>query len=303
MFPEQSYGKEENQINQEIKQLSEKLQDTSTFGVSMAVAAEAQATMIKLLNPVIITPEHRIVIFGVVYAASILECKKVVQCRHTTPGVNRYPKIVEDMLRTGDSPELSKIGRTDMREARTEISNLQMIYAGGREQSVAFLSDINPIVPVIEYTIDGKHTSGVALRPIATPLIIKADEAEMDYTSSSGVRISESRIEKRGANEFIAPKFIVRRVQDNIRATKRGGKEKLGDAVAIFSILSIGIGLGSMFIRRGRLIEISLVFLILGVILFYLRYFSDWGKEYFVPAEIEITGEAPLEVSFIGELA
>lgn len=300
MLPE--FSKKQKQILEDIKRLSGS-QDTSTFGVSMAAAQEAQATIIKLVNPVIITPDHRIVFLGTVFAASLLDCKKVVQCRHTTPGVNRFPKIVEDMLKAGDSKELSRIGRIDMREARVEISNLQMIYTGGKlEQSVVFLIAVNPITPVTEYTIDGRHTSGVAMRPITAPFVIEANSVEMEYTSSSGVKISDGRVELHGIGDFIGPNFIINGVQNNISEARKKSKEVLGDALTIISGAMLAFGVGFFFIRRGRLLEAALPLVILGGIIFYIRHFTDWGKEYFVPSEIEISGEAPMEMSFVGEL-
>lgn len=299
------YDKQRQRILEEIHRfLGEKVRDTSTIGVSMAAAIEAQATLIKLVNPVITTPEHRIVILGTVFVASLLECKKVVQCRHNTTGENNlYPKIVEDMLRTGGSPELSKIGRDDIRGAMVEMNNLRLVWTGKHEDGLVFLTGVNPIVPVSEYTIDGRHTSGVPLKGLTTPLIIEVNSAYMEYTSTAGVRITDGRLEQRGSGDFIGPKLVVSGVQNNISAIKKQNRERLGDALTIISGAMLAFGVGFLFIRRGRLIEAALPLVILGGILFYIRHFTDWGKEYFVPSEMEISGEAPLELSFYGELA
>ena len=304
MFPE--FGKEKSDIKNEIAQIlifgSEK--DTSTFGVSIAATKEAQATLIRLIDPVVITPEHAITMHGKVFAVSLIECKKVVQGRYSTPGINRFPKIVEDTLKNGSSTELARLGRIDMREANVEIRNLQLIFAVGKpKESIAFLTEVNPITPVMEYTIDGKHTSGVALRPQPVPLLIKAKDAFIEYTSSSGVKITDLRIEKRGSFELMEPKFIIEGVQNNISENRKQGRELIGDIVTIISGLMIAFGIGFSIIRRARLLELGLPLLVVGCIIFYIRHFTNSAREYFVPSEIEITGEAPMEMSFIGELA
>ena len=299
------FGKEKTNIKNEIEQIFSSEKDTSTLGVSIAATKEAQATLIRLVDPVIITPEHTIIIHGKVFAVSLIECKKVVQGRYSTPGINRFPKIVDDMLKNGSSTELARLGRIDMREANVEIRNLQLIFTVGKpKESIAFLTDVNPITPVMEYTIDGKHTSGVVLRPQQVPLIIKAKEAFTEYTSSSGVKITDSRIEKHSSNGLIGPKFIIEGVQNNISENRKQGRELLGDVVTVISGLMIAFGIGVSVIReRTRLLELGLPMLVIGCIIFYIRHFTNSAREYFVPSEIDITGEAPMEMCFIGELA
>lgn len=303
MFPE--FDKEKTSINNEIAKIFGSEQDTSTLGVSIAATKEAQATLIRLIDPVIITPEHSIIMHGKIFAVSLAECKKVVQGRYSTPGINRFPKIVDDMLKNGSSSELARLGRIDMREANVEIRNLQLIFAVGKpKESIAFLKEVNPITPVMEYTIDGKHTSGVVLRPQLAPLIIKAKEAFTEYTSSSGVKITDLRIEKHSSNELIGPKFIIEGVQNNISENRKKGREIIGDLVTIVSGLMIAFGIGFLIIReRTRLLELGLPLLIVGIIIFYIRHFTNSAREYFFPSEIDITGEAPMEMCFIGEIA
>lgn len=300
MFPE--YDKEEKKIKEEIAHMFGSEQDTSTLGVSMVTANEAQAILIRLNNPVITTHEHTVIIHGKVFATSLLETKKVVQGRQTTPGINRFPKIVDDMLKTGSSSELSRLGRIDMREANIEIKNLQLIYTSNNlSKKIAFLTEVNPITPITEYTIDGKHTSGIALKPQDVPLIIKAEKAYLEYTSSSGVKVSDLRIEKHSSNDLIGPKFIIESVQNNISEKREHGRELLGDIITIISGIMIAFGIAFSIVGRGRLIEAGLPLLILGCIIFYVRHFTN-VREYFSPSEIEIMGEAPMEMRFIGEL-
>lgn len=308
MFPE--FSREQQKLNLEIQQFFEKLKektDTSIFGIGMVADNDAQTTFIKLRNPVIETPEHRIVILGTVYAVSLLECKKAVQSRYTTPGVNRFPKIVEDMLRTGGSSELGRIGRIDdevMRAIRTEVRTLQRIYVGGeKSERIAFLTSVDPILSISEYAIDGRHTSGVPLKSQLIPLIIKAERAEMAFTSTAGMKVSDLRVEQRGVIDLIGPKFEIKGVQDNIIITKSVGRERIGDFITIIAIINLGIGAVLSLLRRGRFLEISLPLLFSAAVLLWLRYFSEWGKEYFAPSEIGIEGEAPMEMRFIGELA
>lgn len=307
MFPE--FSREQQKLNLEIQQFFEKLKektDTSIFGIGMVADNDAQTTFIKLRNPVIESPEHRIVILGTVYAVSLLECKKAVQSRYTTPGVNRFPKIVEDMLRTGGSPELGRIGRFDdevMRTVRTEVRTLQRIYVGGEKRRIAFLTSVDPILSISEYAIDGRHTSGVPLKAQLTPLIIKAERAEMAFTSTAGMKVSDLRVEQRGVIDLIGPKFEIKGVQDNIIITRSVSRERIGDFITIIALISLGIGAVLSLLRKGRFLEIALPLLFSAFIILWLRYFSEWGKEYFAPSEIGIEGEAPMEMRFIGELA
>lgn len=304
MFPE--FSSEQQKLNLEIQHLLKEKTDTSALGIGMVADDDAQTTFIKLINPVIETPEHRIIILGTVYAVSLLECKKAVQSRYTTPGVNRFPKIVEDMLRTGGSPELGRIGRIEnevMRAIRTEVGTLQKIYGGGEKKRIAFLTSVDPILAVNEYTIDRRHTSGVPLKAQLTPLIVKAERTEMAFTSTAGMKVSDLRVEQRGVIELIGPKFEIKGVQNNIIITKSTSKEKIGDFTVIFALISLSVGAVLSLLRRGRFLEIALPLLFLAGILLWLRYFSDWGREYFAPSEIGIEGEAPMEMRFIGELA
>lgn len=302
MFPE--FDTEDQKLSQEIQRLWSGEQDTSSYGISVAIAKESQTLLLKLEDPVILTPQHRIAIPGQVFAVSALEAKKSIQGRYNTPGVNRFPVIVEEMLRRGQSREFIRLGQSDLqREARLEINNLQRIYPSAKpEESVVFLSDLDPLTPVTEYVIDGKHTSGVALRAQRAPLIVEAEKTRLQFTSASGVKITEGRVEKRAVFDLIGPRLKISGIQNNISITQRQSKETIGNALAFLSIFLAAIGFIFSIIRRGRLLEIGLPLLFIGALILVMIFFTDWGREYFQPGEIEIVGEAPMEISFYGEL-
>ena len=56
-------------------------------------------------------------------------------------------------------------------------------------------------------------------------------------------------------------------------------RRQLRDALAILSIILIGFGIALTVIRRARSWEFGIILLILGVIIFYIRYFSDMMKD------------------------
>ena len=55
--------------------------------------------------------------------------------------------------------------------------------------------------------------------------------------------------------------------------------KRLKDALAILSIILIGPGLGLIVIKRARSWEFGIILLILGAIIFYIRYFSTIMKD------------------------
>ncbi len=55
--------------------------------------------------------------------------------------------------------------------------------------------------------------------------------------------------------------------------------KRLKDALAILSIILIGAGIGLIVIRRARSWEFGIILLILGAIIFYIRYFSTIMKD------------------------
>jgi len=55
--------------------------------------------------------------------------------------------------------------------------------------------------------------------------------------------------------------------------------KRLKDALAILSIILIGAGIGLIVIKRARSWEFGIILLILGAIIFYVRYFSTIMKD------------------------
>ncbi len=56
-------------------------------------------------------------------------------------------------------------------------------------------------------------------------------------------------------------------------------RKQLKDALAVLSIILIGAGIALIVIRRARSWEFGIILLILGVIIFYIRYFSKFLKD------------------------
>ncbi len=56
-------------------------------------------------------------------------------------------------------------------------------------------------------------------------------------------------------------------------------RKQLKDALAILSIILIGAGIALIVIRRARSWEFGMILLILGAIIFYIRYFSEFLKD------------------------
>lgn len=296
------FNEAQRQISSEIRRFYLENLDTSSLKVSVA-SGQAQTILVELLNPVILTSMHRISILGKVYLVSTLETKKVLQSKYSTPGINRFPKIVDDFIKTGKSSDLLSLNQYENREALSEVRMLQRIYPRNVSKSVSFLSNIDPIFAVTEYTIDGKHTSGVPLKSIEIPLIITTDSARFQFTSVKGIKISDGRLEKDMIINLIGAQIIVNEVVNNIVTTESKSKKGIGDITAISSILLLGLGVTMIITRKARFWEFGVPLFILGILMFWLRYLSEWGKQYFAPPEIEIVGEAPLEVEFIGELS
>ncbi len=56
-------------------------------------------------------------------------------------------------------------------------------------------------------------------------------------------------------------------------------RKQLKDVLAILSIILIGAGIALIVIRRARSWEFGIILLILGAIIFYIRYFSEFLKD------------------------
>ena len=56
-------------------------------------------------------------------------------------------------------------------------------------------------------------------------------------------------------------------------------RKQLKDALAILSVILIGAGIALIVIRRARSWEFGIILLILGAIIFYIRYFSEFLKD------------------------
>ena len=56
-------------------------------------------------------------------------------------------------------------------------------------------------------------------------------------------------------------------------------RKQLKNALALLSIILIGAGIALIIIRRARSWEFGIILLFLGVIIFYIRYFSKFLKD------------------------
>ena len=56
-------------------------------------------------------------------------------------------------------------------------------------------------------------------------------------------------------------------------------ENRFKDAIAILSIILIGAGVALIVIRRARSWEFGIILLVLGAIMFYIRYFSSTLKD------------------------
>ncbi len=72
------------------------------------------------------------------------------------------------------------------------------------------------------------------------------------------------------------------------------GRKQIRDAIAILSIILMGSGIALIVIRRARSWEFGIILLLLGAILFYIRYFTkileDDSKIRIIDAEYERKG-------------
>lgn len=71
-------------------------------------------------------------------------------------------------------------------------------------------------------------------------------------------------------------------------------RKKIRDAIALLSIVLTGSGIALILIKRARSWEFGIILLLLGVILFYIRYFTgiveDDSKIRIIDAEYERKG-------------
>lgn len=271
--------------------------------VAEVASGESFVRLMELYNPVIITSGQEIKISGTAYILSAEELIKILKNRYQTPGqVNAFPQIVEDFIQKGESAHFSEIRGYKTDEAKQELSRISKIITN--RKGLVVLSELNPIYPVSEYVIQGKHCSGEYLSEINLPAVIMADTASFPFNSPLGARVTDGRREKNMTVSLENPEIMVESIENNIISKVNKGFSHLGDLITIAAILLIGLGIGLTFVRRGRMIEFTLPLVIAGIIIFWLRYYSDWGRSHFdLPPKIEISGNASMNVKFYGVLA
>lgn len=64
-----------------------------------------------------------------------------------------------------------------------------------------------------------------------------------------------------------------------MRAMAKNENKHLKDALSILVIILMGLGFALTFLKRARSWEFGILALVAGIILFYIRYYSDWMKE------------------------
>lgn len=296
-------GGAEKRISNKIQPIWEE-PSIHPLAISEAVAKDAAASLIEFINPMILTPLHKIVIRGKVFLTSSPELVKVLKTKYTTPGVNIFPQIVDDFLEKGTSPQLSKLmSQYELSQTTQELRQLSRVIQR-RKEGLVLLSGVDPISPVTEYTFDNKHTSGIPLKMIETPMIVLAERVSFQFISNSGAKISDGRLEKNMVIDLTNGGMIINEVENNIVTTSTEKKPgRWEDFITILAIILLGPGIAFLFTRRGGFWELGVLMTLVGAVLFYLRYFSQWVKERFAPAEVEIYGESIMNFKFYGELA
>lgn len=297
------FYEEEERIQKEISKIySSKEMDTSTIGLSIVAAKTATTPLVELINPIIMTKTDELHIMGRVYMLSALQLKTSIQRKYLA---ENFPRFVDDYIKHGRiNREFANLRRFELSEAIQDLDNLRTIYHGNENKTVIFLSRIGPtILPVTEYTISEGHTSGIRpLKAIEAPLIVKASEARFPFTSPEA-KITDGRTEFNMVARLTNFHSIINGVKSTVRINEEGGERvRLRDTLSILSIVFLIFGIGLTFVRRARTWEIGLPLIVIGIIIFYFRYFSDWSKEYFTPGRAEISGDVLTELSFFGEL-
>lgn len=297
------FYEEKERIQKEIGKIySSKEMDTSAIGLSIVAAKTATTPLIELTDPIIFTKTEEIRIMGRVYLLSSLQLKTVIQRKYLA---ENFPRFVDDYIKHGRiGREFAYIRRFDLSEAIQDLDSLRIIYRGDENKAVVFLNRISPtILPVTEYTISEGHTSGIKpLRAIEAPFIVKASGARFPFTSPEA-KVTDGRTEFNMVVRSMNFHAIINGIKNTVRVGEEGGnKTRLRDALSILSIVFLIFGIGLTFVRRARTWEIGIPLMVIGIIIFYFRYFSDWSNEYFTPGRIEIMGDALTELSFFGEL-
>lgn len=296
--------KQEN-IQKEISLIFSKDQDTSVMGLAMIGAKQATSEMLELENPRITTRSGEIQIFGrKIYAISVAQLKLVIQQKYTA--YERFPIVVEDFLKFGrKSRELAIMRQShEISDALMDLEALLSVYHRNESKAIVFLGRLSPTVsPVTEYTDSGGHTSGIrSLKAIEAPFIIESNGARFPF-SASEAKITDGRSETNMIANMRNTRLIVNDVKNTISIREEGSsKKRIQDGLSLISILLLIFGFGLLFARKGGVWEIGLLLIVFGVAAFYYRYYSDWSREYFAPGQVEMSGDAPMGLAFIGEL-
>lgn len=299
------YVEKQEKIQKEISLIFLKEQDTSVMGLAMIGSKQATSEMLELENPKITTRIGEIQIFGrKIYAISIAQLKLIIQQKYTA--YERFPIVVEDFLKFGrKSKELAAMKQShEISDALMDLEALLSVYHRNEGKAIVFLSRLSPTVsPVTEYTDSGGHTSGIrSLKAIEAPFIIESNSARFPF-SSSEARISDGRTETNMIVNMRNTRCIVNDVKNTISIREEGpNKKRIQDTLSLVSILLLIFGFGLLLARRGGVWEIGLLLLVFGIAAFYYRYYSDWSREYFIPGQVEISGDAPMGLAFVGEL-
>jgi hypothetical protein len=299
------YIEKQENIQKEISLIFTKDQDTSNMGLAMIGAKQATSEMLELENPKIITKSGEIKIFSRrIYAISVAQLKLIIQQKYTA--YERFPIVVEDFLKFGrKSKELSEMRQShEITDALMDLEALLSVYHRNESKAIVFLSRLSPTVsPVTEYTDSGGHTSGIrSLKAIEAPFIIEASGARFPF-SASEAKISDGRTETNMIANMRNTRLIVNDVKNTISIREEGSsKKRIKDGLSIMSILLLIFGFGLLLARKGGVWEIGLMLIVFGVAAFYYRYYSDWSREYFTPGQVEMAGDAPMGLAFVGEL-
>lgn len=211
---------------------------------------------------------------GQIYLISSEELIKIVKTRYETrENRNFFPQLVEDYL-SGEISSLDGFSVLDRSNAEKDLGILGKIIR--HRKGIIALREINPLVPVTEYKIEETIFNGTSLKELNLPLGING---------------------KFNQNE-VAFDALILKTETNIITSSRGKNySKYADLLAVVAVFLMALGAGFMA-SRGKLIELGLPMLVIGVFICYLLFISDWGKVKFSLPALEIEGASLMVVEF-----
>lgn len=227
-------------------------------------------TELNLFDVKVQTSEREIEIPRRVIILSSAQLVKMIKTRYSTEGkCNIFPYLVDEYL-NGDINSFRGAIIENKEMAEKDVSTLGKIIKNG--EGIVILSRTYPEIIPVYPMIDGCRSS-IILREIEFPVVITGKK----YTDHGYVDIN----------------FKISGKENNITTYQRGKNYlKHADKITAISIALLAIGLGFFFARKGRFFELAIPMILLGGVLLYLRFFSQWGNDVFSKPQLEIDGNS-----------